>query len=47
VPQERSVGYVVIVIVTLIVLGILIGFVLGIIGAAALLSSGALTQPAN
>jgi hypothetical protein len=47
VPQERAVGYVVIVIVTLIVLGILIGFVLGIIGALALFSSGALTQPAN
>jgi hypothetical protein len=47
VPQERAVGYVVIVIVTLIVLGILIGFVLGIIGAAALFSSGAFTQPAN
>ena len=47
VPQERAVGYVVIVIVTLIVLGILIGIILGIVGAAALFSSGALTQPAN
>jgi hypothetical protein len=45
VPKERSVGYVAIVIVTLIVLAILIGIVIGIVTAGYLLSSGALTTP--